>query len=502
MSMAEQTSRDDPLGYDELPYPSGPYPYSHCDHLAMVARLFGIQAADVRQCRVLEIGCADGANLIPMAMTLPGSQFVGIDLSRRQVQAGRELIAELVLDNVQLHQQDLTTYAGDTAKFDYIIAHGVYSWTTRQVRDSLLRLIRDCLAPRGVGLVSYNVLPGWQQRQALREWLLRATAGSGSTSARLGKARQRMASLRDALCRHGNAAQQHLARTIAQLENCSDGYLRHDLLEDTNQPCHVVDFVDHAAAHGLRFLAEADVASMAGAGLPAELAGVAQRLGGSLVAREQLLDLLTERAFRQSLVCHADCAASSQLDVTAVRGAYVVSAFERQAETGAGSDAVGYVAPSGMRLRGDDPVLAGALDSLQRAWPGGMWFDQLLPVDAVAEIRQSQADTLATTLLAAFVERAVELRSVALPLAASVEESPRASPLARLQARRAEVVTNLRHDIVRLAPPARELLPYLDGTRDRRALADLCRERTAGVDPPHDLESLLDGLRRRALLLA
>ncbi|MCO6459724.1 MAG: methyltransferase regulatory domain-containing protein [Pirellulaceae bacterium] len=499
--MAEQTPCDDPLGYDELPYPSGPYPYSHCDHLATVARLFGIPSTDVRQCRVLEIGCADGANLIPMALTLPGSQFVGIDLSRRQVQAGRELIAELELGNVQLHQQDLTTYAGEAAKFDYIIAHGVYSWTTLRVRDSLLRLIRDCLAPRGVGLVSYNVLPGWQQRQALREWLLRATAGSGGTAARLGKARQRMAGLRDALHRHGNAAQQHLARTIAQLENCSDGYLRHDLLEDTNQPCHVVDFVDHAAAHGLRFLAEADVASMVGAGLPAELAGVAQRLGGSLVAREQLLDVLTERAFRQSLLCHADCAPSTQLDVTAVRGAYVVSSFERQTGGGAESDTVAYVSPSGMRLRGDDPVLVGALDSLQRAWPGGAWFDQLLPAESVGEVRESQADTLAATLLAAFVERAVELRSVALPLAATVEEYPRASPLARLQARRSEVVTNLRHDIVRLAAPARELLPYLDGTRDRRALADLCRAPTAEGDPQQHLAALLDGLRRRALLL-
>ena len=93
-------SAADSLGYDETPYPSAPYPYSHPDHLAIVARLFGIAAASAENCRVPEVGCADGANLIPMALTLANSRFVGIDLSQRQIATGREVIARLGLTNI------------------------------------------------------------------------------------------------------------------------------------------------------------------------------------------------------------------------------------------------------------------------------------------------------------------------------------------------------------------------------------------------------------------
>lgn len=59
----------DPYGYDEFPYPSAPYPYTHPDRLATLATLFGLETAAIEDSRVLEVGCADGANLIPMALS-------------------------------------------------------------------------------------------------------------------------------------------------------------------------------------------------------------------------------------------------------------------------------------------------------------------------------------------------------------------------------------------------------------------------------------------------
>lgn len=78
-----------PSSYDELPYLSYPFPHSHPERLATVAALFGMQPPPVESCRVLELGCASGGNLIPMAESLPGSRFLGIDLSRRQVADAR-----------------------------------------------------------------------------------------------------------------------------------------------------------------------------------------------------------------------------------------------------------------------------------------------------------------------------------------------------------------------------------------------------------------------------
>ncbi len=88
--------------YDDVPYPRLAFPYTHPAHLATIGRLFGLEPADVENCRVLELGCAGGANLIPMAYALPGSHFTGIDLSRRQIDEAREFAAAVGLRNIEL----------------------------------------------------------------------------------------------------------------------------------------------------------------------------------------------------------------------------------------------------------------------------------------------------------------------------------------------------------------------------------------------------------------
>ena len=74
-----------PTAYDDLSYESLAYPQTHPDRLATVATLFGVKPAPVDGCRVLEIGCASGGNLLPMAAGLRASEFVGVDLSAAQI---------------------------------------------------------------------------------------------------------------------------------------------------------------------------------------------------------------------------------------------------------------------------------------------------------------------------------------------------------------------------------------------------------------------------------
>ena len=77
-----------PDSYDDLPYPSLSYAQTHPDRLASMATLLGLEPAPVERCRVLDVGCAVGGNIIPMAYALPNSEFVGIDYSGRQIDIG------------------------------------------------------------------------------------------------------------------------------------------------------------------------------------------------------------------------------------------------------------------------------------------------------------------------------------------------------------------------------------------------------------------------------
>ena len=147
---------DAPNPYDESPYASYPYPQSQPNRLATIATLFGMKPQSIHDCRVLELGCASGGNLIPLAVALPGSRFVGIDLSGRQVEQGQQVVSTLGLKNVELSCRSILDVTPELGQFDYIICHGVWSWVPADVREKILTICRDQLSPQGVAYVSYN----------------------------------------------------------------------------------------------------------------------------------------------------------------------------------------------------------------------------------------------------------------------------------------------------------------------------------------------------------
>ena len=146
--------------YDEVPYESHAFPQSHPDRLAAIGRLFGMNPASVENCRVLELGCASGGNLIPMAYQLPGSEFVGVDNSQREVDLGRKVIADVALPNVRIEHASILDVDASWGTLDYILAHGVYSWVPDHVQDKMLAIASANLTPQGVAYVSNNTYPG------------------------------------------------------------------------------------------------------------------------------------------------------------------------------------------------------------------------------------------------------------------------------------------------------------------------------------------------------
>jgi SAM-dependent methyltransferase len=161
-----------PTSYDEVPYESHPFPESHPERLATIASLFSLKPPPIDRCRVLELGCASEGNLIPMAFNLPGSSFVRVELSTRQAAQGRQAIRELALGNVEIRQADILDIDGSWGQFDYVIAHGVFSWVPRPVQDKILQVCSANLADNGVAYVSYNTYPGWHMYGMLRDMML------------------------------------------------------------------------------------------------------------------------------------------------------------------------------------------------------------------------------------------------------------------------------------------------------------------------------------------
>src|SRR5215472_2970661 len=133
--------------YDAVEYPGYAYAHTHPDQLALMSLLYGLEPAPVATCRVLEVACNEGGNIIPMAYAIPRAQFVGFDLAPECIHRGQERINTLGLKNIRLFQADLLKVGTELGEFDYIIAHGLYAWVPEPVRDRLLALSGELLAP-------------------------------------------------------------------------------------------------------------------------------------------------------------------------------------------------------------------------------------------------------------------------------------------------------------------------------------------------------------------
>jgi SAM-dependent methyltransferase len=470
--------------------------------LAAIAALLGFPAAAPERCRVLELGAGDGALLIPLALERPESEFLGMDLSGKAIERGRARIRELGLTNITLQQADIASFS-PSQPFDYILAHGVYSWVPAPVQVALLALCRRALAPQGLAYLSYATYPGCHQREMVRNLMLFHTARlAGAPGAEIVKEGLGFARFIAQNQTSGEAYGRAIEQELKRMESHDAGYAFHDDFSEHNSPVYFGEMVENAREHGLEFLAEALFLNFDDGRLSPEVSAMVEQLsGGDRVMREQYLDFLRGRAFRQSLFCHAGQVPTGAWQLEHLFQLSAASALQPKSPEEQGVD---------------QPFVRAALSTLAERWPVAMPVRELferataLAGAATPQARAEEQQLLLRTLLRGAAARVVELEVAPPAVAAAVSERPRASALARLEARAGLLVTDLWHKRLKLEDEASAfLLGLLDGTRTHAQLADAMErffaEQAAAPLPraevERQLELVLTGMQRRALLL-
>ena len=485
--------------YDEVLYPGRPYPQTHPDRIAAVAALAGMATAPVARCRVLEVGCGDGANLIPMAYGLPGSEFVGFDLAARPIERGRQVVRALGLKNVALDALDLVDFPPAAGQFDYVIAHGLYSWIPAAARDRLLALVTDHLAPDGVAYVSYNTYPGCYVRRMAWEMLRYHTDHLPDPRARIDGAKQLARLLVSGRSAHDTVSAQLRAELEHVLQR-DPAHLLHDDLAEVNEPVYFRELDAHAQRHGLQFLGEAELTASAYGSLAPSAQDVLDGLDP--LAREQYLDFVLCRRFRQTLLCHeeVDLDHSSGPDRIAT---LFVAAPGRVARPPRPPDAP---AASDAHTRDAEMLLEASLDALDEAAPRRLRFDELAAIVGAGKSGRCLGERgegfFRHVIFGAAQAGAVLLHAAAARLTTEPGERPLASPIARRQLDEGGIVTTLCHESVRVDDEiGRRLLPLLDGTRSRGMLVAALGPALQG-DAAVALDAHLRHLAKLALLSA
>lgn len=485
--------------YDEVPFPSQPLPQSHPDRLAAIATLFGMQPPAVDHCRVLELGCASGGNLIPMADRHPESTFLGIDYSQRQIAAARHSADGLGLSNLELRQASIADLGDDLGKFDYIISHGVFSWVAPAVQDKILTLCQRLLNEQGVAYVSYNIFPGWHLRSILREVLWRHAPPGGATNERLARARSLLQFLSTALGQQPSPFAELLKREVDTIRDQPEGYLCHEDFETENHPLYFHEFVARAAASGLQYLGEAALATMFVSSFGPTVERHVMGLADGAVSAEQHLDVLRNRAFRQTLLCHQGISLARHVTPDRLQKLYVYGLLRPQnVPPDLKTTAVeSFTDPNGRTISSPAPVVKAALYHLGAQWPRAVSFDELVSAAAKlvgngtpAVISPNQREGLGHNIVQCVANGMIELFSAPDSFVTAVSRQPRASRLARVEAHSSKRVTNRRHTQLTLDDASRNILRFLDGEHDHEALL---RELVAAVDRG-DVSILIGGI--------
>ncbi len=482
---SQQTNDVSGDAYDAMPYASYPYPETNPLRLQGVAALYGLKPASPSSARILEIGCAEGVNIIGIAALFPLAECVGIDMSARQIETAKRHAATLGLSNVKLEAISLSDIPESWGQFDYIIAHGVLSWVAPPIQQKLMRMCRERLAPRGVAYISFNALPGWHMVRMVRDMMLFHAEGAPTPEAKVTSARDILHKITAITAPRGTPYSDFLLSEQEEIKNKPDAYLLHDHLEEDNHAFYLQDFVKLANAHGLAYIADTDLTMQGKVNPPPEILPVLAATGDR-VRQEQYMDFIVSRRFRSALVCRNDAPLRAEIPPEMLRSMHVLSHFKVEAAPGGAKT---YRVAGKLDMNGSDADVAMLIEQLDKK--AGQSMPLALFIDALPLTGQQAFMEKVLLLMFAggftLLEEPMQHCSVLSP-------RPIAFPLARYQASMQEWAMSQRMEVCALTMMERVALCHMDGYHE---LAQIVEAVKSYAPAEGDITALLQGIMQK-----
>jgi methyltransferase-like protein len=467
-----------PIIYDELPDTCNAMHYAQPDRLATVATLFGMKPPSVETCRVLELGCCDGSNLIPTAYGLPNAKCWGVDLSAQNIAKGQTLIEVVGLKNITLLHSNILDLDESLGEFDYIIAHGIYSWVSQEIQDKILQICKQHLVPNGVAYVSYHTKPGWDMRETFRNMMLFHTAATTEPAKRTEQLKALTKFIVNTTAQNQDAYSRFVNEEINDFIQLPSSFVAQTFLEESCKPLYFHQFIERIRRQGLEYLGDAFPHTMFINNFPENVVKELQMFKNDLIRQEQMMDFLRNRYFRHTLLCHQNTQLSRTLPSDLIHHVHIASSLQPVASS-TDQPLQKFESARGT-VSSDKPLIQAAIRYLGQQWPQTFAFADIIQhtqQETGNELDTHETATIADTFLKCYSMGLVELHTHPPKFTTTISQFPQASPLARWQAQQGSKLTTLRcqwfttKNVLLL-----QLLPYLDGTRDQATLVNLLDE--------------------------
>lgn len=413
--------------YDELPYRCLPVEWTAPERLALASFLHGGPRPRLDTYRVLELGCGNGANLLPQAFYRRQATFVGVDAARTQIDVADDRRSVLGLSNLEfIHANFLKADERLTGEFDFIVGHGIFSWVPLHIRDALLRLCARRLRRGGLLYLNYNTNPGWKLRGMVRDFLMAQTTGVTGLVLRAQAAQEVASKVIAALPQGDHAYSRLMADEFRFVCENHVSYVAHEYLASVNQPYWRSDFMALMTLHGFVFVADADFNYSSGRlaeDVPSRL------LDEGIVGRaiEDTVDLLCYRQLHSAILTNR--AFARRLPTAKELKTMFIASELTPCQPSTDGHAT-FQHPSGYRVEVKERAVARAFETLGPHWPRALRIEVVFP-----EVRAVMED-----LLLLHRNGLIELRCLEASECALVAE-----PLATLESEYGGYVTTRYH---------------------------------------------------------
>ncbi len=478
--------------YDELPYFYHVSEGVHPTNLSMIGQLHGLSTPDPHNCRVLELACGRGVNIISIANSLPNSECFGIELSEQHLEGAEQLASSLGLNNLHFQQQDIMDVGNDIGKFDYIIVYGTYSWVPSKVQDQILRLCANHLSEQGLALVHYAANPGSVLQKAVRN-MMKYHLKTYVTPQDRFEAGMEFASFFVKHAPENNIYAQYL-RQIQQSSLPFQHNFYHESLGEASSALYFEEFIERAAEVDLRYVDDSHFGHYMGLSddARAELKQVPD-----LIRREQYLDFLLNRRSRSSILCHANRSVRQLIHPKYYSGLYFGSSAKAKCDDEGNTKKISetvFKMPNDAELSVGTPLLSACLMVLEEHWPHNILLDDL--VNQARKLLLENGIDVSDGVVAehkGVAARLLELARIGVcdialkknKCLTEISTKPKANQLSRLLAAlrgQQSVVVNTKHQNVKVDSFSMYVLELLNGDRTRdEIINELLAKHESGV---------------------
>ena len=471
--------------YDKVPYKGAIIPNSFPDHLALCNMWHNGRHSPLQGFHLTELGCGDGANLLPMAFYHPDSTFMGIDIAESGLSRAREGARQIGLHNIQFMQKDICEIEqAEVVQCDYIIAHGLYSWVSDDIREAILQFCGNGLSATGLAFISYNAQPGWASRGLVRDILLRsASVQQAAIEDKASKAIEVASELLQAIPSRDYAYAVLLAEELERVRDGKPFYVFHEYLEEFNQGFWLRDFIERARQNNLNYVCDAQFSQWEGQ-VPKELKHSLSQAGLDPIEQEETADLLCNRYFHASILCRSDVPGESMSHPKILEQVSIASSLRADSDPFDLTEGVVelFIGSHGQEIILDVSIIKAAVVLLAAQWPIGMQLNNLfqqasrLLLEHEHKVLEDAQSQLTEELITLFEAGVINLRLQQLNNSRDLPEYPRLHALARYEIRHRDALTTPYHLPISLNDQFLEVVSDMDGNKSTKEIKRLFGE--------------------------